>query len=194
MSQVAIIKYNAGNVRSVQFALARLGIEPILTDDPAALRAASHVIFPGVGEASSAMRYLHERNLVDTITGLTQPVLGICLGLQLMCHHSEEADTECFGIFDTGVKKFVGDAKIPQIGWNTVHHDGSGLFKGIAQDAHFYFVHSYYAETSEQQVASTEYIVPFASAMVHENFHAVQFHPEKSATVGQQLLENFLAI
>lgn len=194
MSQVAIVKYNAGNVRSVQFALARLGIEPLLTDDPAALRAASHVIFPGVGEASSAMAYLRERNLVETITSLTQPVLGICLGLQLMCKHSEEGDTECFGLFEEQVRRFRGDAKIPQIGWNTVRHDGSGLFAGIPPDAHFYFVHSFYAEPGPDQVATTEYIVPFASAMVKDNFHAVQFHPEKSADVGSQLLKNFLSM
>jgi len=194
MSQVAIVKYNAGNVRSVQFALARLGIEPVLTDDPAALRAASHVIFPGVGEASSAMAYLRERGLVSTITSLEQPVLGICLGLQLMCKHSEEADTECFGLFEERVLRFRGDEKIPQIGWNSVHHDGSALFEGIPQDAHFYFVHSFYAESGPDQVASTDYIVPFASAMVRGNFHAVQFHPEKSADVGSKLLENFLAM
>ncbi len=194
MSQVAIIKYNAGNVRSVQFALARLGIEPLLTDDPAALRAASHVIFPGVGEASSAMAYLRERNLVETITGLTQPVLGICLGLQLMCKHSEEANTDCFGIFKERCLRFRGDEKIPQIGWNTVRHDGTGLFRDIPNEAHFYFVHSFYAETGPDQIASTEYIVPFASAMVKDNFHAVQFHPEKSADVGSQLMKNFLAM
>ena len=194
MSQVAIVKYNAGNVRSVQFALARLGVEPLLTDDPAALRAASRVIFPGVGEASSAMRYLREHGLDEVIPSLTQPVLGICLGLQLMCRHSEEADTTCFGIFDTDVKRFRGDAKIPQIGWNTVHHDDSPLFAGIPQDTHFYFVHSFYAEPGHQQTASTEYIVPFASAMNKGNFHAVQFHPEKSADVGSQLLKNFLAL
>lgn len=194
MSHVAIVKYNAGNVRSVQFALARLGVEPLLTDDPAALRAASHVIFPGVGEASSAMRYLREHGLDEVIPSLTQPVLGICLGLQLMCRHSEEADTTCFGIFDTDVKRFRGDAKIPQIGWNTVLHDNSPLFAGIPQDAHFYFVHSFYAEPGSEQAASTEYIVPFASAMNKGNFHAVQFHPEKSADVGSQLLRNFLAL
>jgi glutamine amidotransferase len=194
MSQVAIVKYNAGNVRSVQFALARLGVEPLLTDDPAALRAASHVIFPGVGEASSAMRYLREHGLDDVIPSLTQPVLGICLGLQLMCRHSEEADTRCFGIFDTNVKRFQGDAKIPQIGWNTVHHDNSPLFADIPQDAHFYFVHSFYAEACSEQAASTEYILPFASAMNKGNFHAVQFHPEKSADVGSQLLRNFLTL
>ena len=191
---VAIVKYNAGNVRSVQFALARLGVEPLLTDDPAALRAASHVIFPGVGEASSAMRYLNERGLAEVITNLTQPVLGICLGLQLMCRHSEEADTDCFGIFDTDVRRFKGKAKIPQIGWNTVQHDGNALFTRIPQNVHFYFVHSFYAESGPDQVAKTEYITPFASAMVKDNFHAVQFHPEKSADVGSQLLKNFLSL
>jgi glutamine amidotransferase len=191
---VAIVKYNAGNVRSVQFALARLGVEPLLTDDPAALRAVSHVIFPGVGEASSAMRYLREHGLDEVIPSLTQPVLGICLGLQLMCRHSEEANTTCFGILDADVKRFEGNAKIPQIGWNTVHHDDSPLFAGIPQDAHFYFVHSFYAESGPDQIAATEYIVPFASAMSKGNFHAVQFHPEKSADVGSQLLQNFLSL
>ena len=194
MSNVAIVKYNAGNVRSVQFALARLGVEPVLTDDPAALRAASHVIFPGVGEASSAMAYLRERGLDQVIPTLEQPVLGICLGLQLLCKHSEEADTTCLGVFHTDVRRFQGDAKIPQIGWNTVHHDGSGLFADIPEAAHFYFVHSFYAEPSTEQIARTEYIVPFASALSHDNFHAVQFHPEKSADVGSQLLQNFLSL
>ena len=194
MADVAIIKYNAGNVRSVQFALARLGVEPVLTDDPAALRAASHVIFPGVGEASSAMTYLRQRGLDQIIPTLEQPVLGICLGLQLLCRHSEEADTDCLGVFDTDVRKFRGEAKIPQIGWNTVHHDSTGLFKGIPDESYFYFVHSFFAEPCAQQTAETTYIQPFASALSRDNFHAVQFHPEKSADVGSRLLQNFLAL
>lgn len=194
MADVAIVKYNAGNVRSVQFALARLGVEPLLTDDPAALRAASHVIFPGVGEASSAMAYLRRRGLDQVIPTLEQPVLGICLGLQLLCRHSEEADTDCLGVFDTDVRRFRGDAKIPQIGWNTVRHNGAGLFEGIPDEAHFYFVHSFYAEPCDQQIAETQYIQPFASGLAHDNFHAVQFHPEKSADVGSRLLRNFLGL
>ena len=189
---VAILKYNAGNVQSVRFALARLGVEAVLTDDPAALLAASHVIFPGVGEASSAMTYLRERGLDETIKSLTQPVLGICLGLQLMCRYSEEANTDCLSIFDTDVRKFRGEEKIPQIGWNTVKHDGTGLFVGIPDLAHFYFVHSFFADSCARQIAETDYIQPFASAITHDNFSAVQFHPEKSADVGSQLLKNFL--
>ena len=194
MPQVAIIDYNAGNVRSVEFALHRLGVQPLLTSEEAALRAASHVIFPGVGEASSAMAYLRECGLEKVIPTLTQPVLGICLGLQLLCRHSEEADTECLGVFDTEVRRFRGTEKVPQIGWNTVQHNGSPLFDGIQNGAHFYFVHSFYAEPCADQAASTEYILPFASSLERGNFHAVQFHPEKSADVGSRLLQNFLGL
>jgi len=196
MSQdVVVIKYNAGNVRSVDFALQRLGVDGTLSDDPDRIRAASHVIFPGVGEASSAMAYLQERGLDDLIRSLEQPVLGICLGLQLMCSHSEENDTPCLDIFPNAIRRFEGDQKIPQIGWNTVQHDGNGLFAGIPQGAHMYFVHSYYAETlnDDAEIGRTEYIVPFSSGLVKDNFHAVQFHPEKSADFGSKLLANFLA-
>ncbi len=191
---VAIVKYNAGNVQSVKFALARLGVDAVLTDDEAALRAASHVIFPGVGEASSAMSYLKARGLDRVIPSLTQPVLGICLGLQLMCAHSEEADTPCLGIFPNEVRLFRGEGKIPQIGWNTVHHDGSGLFTGLDSPEYTYFVHSYFAEDGSDAVAHTDYLGQFASALVRDNFHAVQFHPEKSADAGSRLLKNFLEL
>jgi len=194
---VAIVRYNAGNVRSVEFALRRLGVEPILTDDAAALRAADRVIFPGVGEASSAMRYLRERGLDDVIRSLTQPVLGICLGLQLLCAHSEENNTDCLGIFPNHVKRFPKTLlKVPQIGWNTVQHDGQGVFEGLPDDPYMYFVHSFAAEVPDgtTPAAVTDYGVPFASALRAGNFHAVQFHPEKSADTGAALLKTFLAI
>lgn len=204
---VAILRYNAGNVRSVAFALQRLGVESLLTDDPAALRAASHVIFPGVGEASSAMAYLRERGLDEVIRSLTQPVLGICLGLQLLCESSTENDTGCLGIFPHRVLKFEpGPArlKVPLIGWNTVTHSvpdaradapaagHASLFGGISQQAHFYFVHSYYADLGPDTCARTDYGCTFSSALARDNFRAVQFHPEKSADNGARLLENFL--
>ncbi len=206
---VAILRYNAGNVRSVAFALKRLGVESVLTDDPAALRAASHVIFPGVGEASSAMAYLRERGLDSVIRSLTQPVLGICLGLQLLCESSGENNTECLGIFPHRVLKFEPGPdrlKVPQIGWNTVEHGepasgGAGdkasatstnLFRGVPELAHFYFVHSYYADIGPDTCARTDYGRTFSSGLARENFRAVQFHPEKSADNGARLLQNFL--
>ncbi len=198
---VAILRYNAGNVRSVAFALQRLGVESVLTDDPAALREASHVIFPGVGEASSAMTYLLERGLDDVIRSLTQPVLGICLGLQLLCESSTENDTACLGIFPHRVLKFEPGPdrlKVPQIGWNTVERGsglssgGQDLFAGLPHEAYFYFVHSFYADIGEDTCAHSEYGCRFSSALARDNFRAVQFHPEKSADNGARLLENFL--
>jgi len=189
---VAILKYNAGNVQSVLFAMKRLGVDAIVTNDHAALRAASHVIIPGVGEAGSAMAYFKEHGLDTLIPTLTQPVLGICLGLQVMCSHSEEADSSCLGIFSNRVKLFKGPDKVPQIGWNTVQHDSKGLFEGIETPCFMYFVHSYYAEEGADQVATTEYMTPFAATLSRDNFHAVQFHPEKSADAGEKLLRNFL--
>ncbi len=189
---IAILKYNAGNVQSVQFALHRLGAEAILTNDLAALRAASHIIIPGVGEAGSAMAYFKEHGLDTFIPTLTQPVLGICLGLQIMCSHSEEANTPCLGIFPNKVRLFKGSQKVPQIGWNTVHHEGSGLFKDLPENSYMYFVHSFYADVSEHTTAQTNYMGDFSAAVVRDNFAAVQFHPEKSATAGEQLLANFL--
>jgi len=190
--KLAIVKYNAGNIQSVLYALERIGMEAVVTDDHAELQSADKVIFPGVGEASSAMNYLKERELDSLIKNLTQPVLGICLGMQLMCTHSEENDTECLGIFDTEVKKFTGELKIPQIGWNLVQEGKQPLFTGIQKDPYCYFVHSYYAALCEETAAVTEYGVRFSSALQKGNFYGVQFHPEKSAAVGEQLLKNFI--
>jgi imidazole glycerol-phosphate synthase subunit HisH len=191
---IAILKYNAGNIKSVQNALIRLGFESIITDEPEELRAADKVIFPGVGEAGSAMKYLKERGLDKTITGLTQPVLGICLGLQLMCRHSEEADTECLGIFDTDVKLFPPVDKIPHMGWNNFLTLKGDLFKGINLSDDVYYVHSYYPEISSSTSATCDYILPFSAAMQKNNFYATQFHPEKSAYIGENILYNFLKI
>ena len=192
---IAIVKYNAGNIRSVQFALQRLGVEAVWTDDPDTLRAADKVIFPGVGEASSAMQYLRERGLDEVLRGLRQPVLGICLGLQLFCRHSEEGDTPCLGIFDVGVRRFRSPGlKVPHIGWNTLSNLRGPLFEGI-QDGNFvYFVHSFYAEMHPDLVAQADYGVPFSGALHRDNFYAVQFHPEKSGGVGQRILKNFLKL
>ena len=190
--QLVIIKYNAGNIQSVLYALERIGIAAIVTDDHSAIKAADKVIFPGVGEASTAMNYLQERGLDTLIKNLTQPVLGICLGMQLMCTYSEENDTTCLGIFDTHVKKFRGNLKIPQIGWNTVENITEPIFTGIKADAYCYFVHSYYAELCKETAAVTEYGIRFSSALQKNNFYGVQFHPEKSAVVGEQILQNFI--
>jgi glutamine amidotransferase len=191
---VAIVQYNAGNVQSVLFALKRLGVEGILTDKPEILQTADRVIFPGVGEASSAMKYLKNKGLDRVIQNLTQPVLGICLGLQLLCKHSEEGNTECLGIFDLNVKKFPTDkgSKVPHVGWNSIENLQSELFSGIASGSYVYYVHSYYAEIGTATIAQTEYILPFSAALQHKNFYAVQFHPEKSSNIGEQILKNFL--
>ncbi len=197
MSKIAIVKYNAGNVQSVLHALERLGETAIWTDDPDEIRRAEHVIFPGVGEASSAMRYLRERGLDEVIRSLQQPVLGICLGLQLFCRHSEENDTDCLGIFDVAVRKFSSDEtqlKVPHMGWNTLHHLHGPLFEGVPTGSYAYFVHSFFAEKSDDTVATTEYGKPFSAALQRDNFFAVQFHPEKSGETGQQILSNFLKI
>lgn len=193
---IAIVKYNAGNVRSVQFALQRLGVEALWTDEPDALRAADKVIFPGVGEASSAMQYLRERGLDAVLRGLRQPVLGICLGLQLFCRYSEEGDTSCLGIFDVEVRRFRSPGlKVPHIGWNTLSNLREPLFEGV-QDGNFaYFVHSFYAEMHPDFIAAqADYGVPFSAALQRENFFAVQFHPEKSGETGQRILKNFLKL
>lgn len=211
---IAIVKYNAGNIQSVLFALERLGVEAVWTDDPSVLQQAEKVIFPGVGEAASAMRYLKAKGLDEVLRHLTQPVLGICLGLQLFCRHSEENDTPCLGIFDVAVRKFdptrfaaarLGNAtaaalptksdtilKVPHMGWNTLHALRSPLFKDIDESAYAYFVHSYYAEASQEAIASCTYGDVFSAALQHNNFYAVQFHPEKSGRVGQKILENFI--
>ena len=191
---IAILKYNAGNIKSVRNALNRLGYESIITDDPQKLISADKVIFPGVGEAGSAMQYLRERGLDKTIISLKQPVLGICLGLQLMCRHSEEADTQCMGIFDTDVKLFPPVDKIPHIGWNNFLTLKGDLFKGVTLDDDVYYVHSYYPEISIYTIATCDYILPFSAAMQKENFFATQFHPEKSAGIGEIILQNFLKL
>jgi len=189
---IAIIKYNAGNIRSVQNALQRLGYESVVTDDPVIIRAAEKVIFPGVGEASSAMKYISERGLDDVIKQLKQPVLGICLGLQLMCASSEEGNTKCLGIFDNVVKKFQGNALIPHMGWNELTALKAPLFKSVEPNGDVYFVHSYFANINENTIATCDYIQPFSAAIQKNNFYATQFHPEKSASVGEQILINFL--
>ena len=191
---IAIIDYNAGNIQSVRFALNRLGVEPVLTNDAEQLKKADKIIFPGVGEAGTAMKFLKEKNLDNLIPQLSQPVLGICLGLQLMCKHSEEGNTDCLDIFPLEVKKFPRSLKVPHVGWNTIDNLKSPLFKGIPKDSYVYYVHSYYAETGVDTTAETNYILPFSSGLNKDNFYAVQFHPEKSGTVGEQILRNFLAL
>jgi len=198
--KVAIIKYNAGNIQSVTFALERIGIHPIVTDNPDEILSADKVIFPGVGEASSAMSYLRNNNLDKLIVSLKQPTLGICLGMQLMCNHSEEGNTNCLGIFDSSVKKFDFERqqknmlKIPQIGWNTIHNLNSKIFSTIKENEYMYFVHSYYVEKSNDMIATTNYGIEYSSALQKNNFYAVQFHPEKSSDAGQQLLKNFIEL
>ena len=187
-----IIKYNAGNIQSVSFALERLGIDFTITDDVEQIKAADKVIFPGVGEASTTMAYLREKKLDTVIKDLKQPVLGICLGMQLMCRHSEENDTDCLGIFDETVKRFVpeGDLKVPHMGWNQLRLKGSWLNPAL-ENQNAYFVHSYYVPVNKYTAAVTEYITPFSAAMHRDNFYAVQFHPEKSARAGELVLKSF---
>lgn len=192
---VAIIKYNSGNVQSVQYALQRIGVSSVVTDNEEEIRSADKVIFPGVGHAQSAMQYLKEMELDQLIISLKQPVLGICLGLQLLCKHSEEGDTECLGIFDTDIKLFSSPVlKVPQIGWNNIYEYKSVLFDGLTNEAFVYTVHSYYATLSKETTATTNYIVPFSAALQKNNFYAVQFHPEKSGVVGETILKNFIQI
>jgi glutamine amidotransferase len=192
---IVIIKYNAGNTKSVEHALHRLGIQPVITDDIELIQNADKVIFPGVGHAATTMQHLKERNLDKVITNLKQPVLGICLGQQLMCAHSEEGNVDCLNIFPIQVKKFVitdNKQKIPQMGWNNMFDVKSKLFQNINEQNFVYFVHSYYCELSEYNIASCDYILPFSAALQKDNFYAVQFHPEKSADVGQLILQNFI--
>lgn len=191
---VAIIKYNAGNIASVQNSLTRLGYESVVTDDIDELRNANKVIFPGVGEAGSAMKYLKDRNLDEVIRSLKQPVLGICLGQQLMCAFSEEGNVNCLGIFKTMVKKFPPNDLVPHMGWNSLTKLSGPLFQGINESDDVYFVHSYYAELCDNTVATCNYILPFSAALQKDNFYATQFHPEKSGTVGEQILMNFLKL
>lgn len=196
---VAVIKYNAGNIKSVYHALKRLGTDVVLTDDPVRIQAADKVIFPGVGEAGTTMAYLEQHGLDQLIKSLRQPVLGICLGQQLMCAHSLEGDVDCLGIFDMPVKKFEfnpldRDKKVPHMGWNNISDCKSALFDGLDSNSYVYFVHSYYVPVCKWSIATTEYIEPFSAALQKDNFYATQFHPEKSGTVGQTILENFIKL
>ena len=209
---IAIIKYNAGNVQSVQYALQRLGVESVVTDDAAVIKNAEKVIFPGVGHAAPAMQYLREKQLDRLIVSLQQPVLGICLGLQLMCNHSEEGDTKCLGIFNEEVKLFAPSPpplgvhedhevkerssgrglKVPHVGWNNIYNFKSSLFDGLQENDFVYSVHSYYAALGNDTVATTDYSLSFSAALQKNNFYALQFHPEKSGIVGETILKNFI--
>ena len=194
---ITIVQYNAGNIQSVLYALERLGVTASVTDDPAMIQAADKVIFPGVGEASTAMAYLKERNLDQLIVSLKQPVLGICLGMQLMCKHSAENDTNCLGIFEEQVLAFKASEavhKVPQMGWNNIMNLKTDLFKAVPENSFAYFVHGYYAGLGENTIATTDYIQAYSSALHKNNFYDVQFHPEKSASVGEQIIQNFLAL
>lgn len=192
---VAIVKYNAGNIRSVDHALKRLGVSAEITDDPDVIRSAKKVIFPGVGEAGSTMKYLKERGLDVLISSLSQPVLGICLGQQLMCSWSEESNTECIGIFDTGVKLFPrSEFKVPHMGWNSLSKVNGDLFDTSLEGSYVYFVHSYYVPLCEDTSAQCNYILPFSASMQRGNFYATQFHPEKSGDPGERILINFLKL
>ena len=192
---VAVVKYNAGNIYSVLSVLQRLGVEPVLTDDPKILHQADKVIFPGQGEASNAMQYLRERGLDEVIRSLTQPVLGICIGQQLMCRHSAEGDVDCLGIFDTDVVRFFPEKhedKVPHMGWNELNALKSPLFKNLHDGDFVYFVHSFYVPVCKWTIAESNYITPFSAAIQRDNFYATQFHPEKSGSVGQRIIQNFL--
>lgn len=191
--KVAIVKYNAGNTQSLLFALERLEVNAFVTGEADAILSADKVIFPGVGEASSAMAYMKANRLDEVIKSLRQPVLGICLGMQLMCEHTEEGDTDCLGIFNTKVKRFR-DLKVPHVGWNRLYNNNGSLFAGEEAAPYVYFVHSYYAEPSADTIATTEYGVRFSSALARDNFYGVQFHPEKSAEAGLTVLKNFIAL
>lgn len=194
---VAIVKYNAGNIYSVVNALRRLGIEPELTDNPDILSSADKVIFPGQGEASNAMRYLKERRLEEIIRQLRQPVLGICIGQQLLCQHSEEGDVDCIGVFNAEVKKFRPqrhEDKVPAMGWNIIHDLKSPLFKGFEVDEYVYFVHSYYVPLCPDTIAIADYIQPYSAALQRGNFYATQFHPEKSGNIGARIIRNFIEL
>ncbi|WP_347925862.1 imidazole glycerol phosphate synthase subunit HisH [Pontimicrobium sp. SW4] len=189
---IVIIDYGAGNIKSIQFAFNRLGYNAILSSDAAIIKTADKVIFPGVGEASNAMSKLKETGLNKVIPLLKQPVLGICLGMQLMCNHSEENDTKGLGIFNVDVRKFTNTVKVPQMGWNTISNLKSDLFEGINEGEYMYLVHSYYVEQCKEAIATTNYEIDYASALQHENFYGVQFHPEKSSVIGERILKNFL--
>lgn len=192
--KIVIINYGAGNIQSIKFAIKRLGFEAILSDEEAEIRTADKVIFPGVGEASSAMKKLKSSGLDQVIPTLKQPVLGICLGMQLLCNSTEEGNTKGLGVFDVDVIKFSNNVKVPQIGWNQISNLKSGLFEGISENEFMYLVHSYYAPLCEEAIATSEYGIQYAAALQKDNFYGVQFHPEKSSTVGEQILKNFLKL
>ena len=196
--KVVVIKYNAGNIRSVDYALKRLGIDAEVTAEKEKILAADKVIFPGVGEAGTTMKYLRRTKMDDLIRNLKQPVLGICLGLQLMCEHSEEGNTKCLGIFNEHVKKFRSEekrkTKVPHMGWNSLNNVKSPLFEQKLEGQYVYFVHSFYAGIGKDTVAITDYIVNFSAALQKDNFFATQFHPEKSGSVGEQILKNFIEL
>lgn len=194
---VAIVKYNAGNIGSVENAVRRMGIEPIVTDNVEKIQSADRVIFPGQGEAHSTMEYLKAHRLDEVIVGLKQPVLGICIGMQLLCRHSEEQDTDCLGVFDVDVKRFIPqqhEDKVPQMGWNTIEDTKTALFEGFDKPEFVYFIHSFYVPTCDWTIATTNYIQPYSSALHKDNFYATQFHPEKSGQVGEQILKNFIEL
>lgn len=194
---LSIIQYNAGNIQSVLYALERVGVSATVTDDPALIQTSDKVIFPGVGEASTAMAYLKEKNLDKLIVSLKQPVLGICLGMQLMCRHSAENDTNCLGIFDEQVLAFKATektTKVPQMGWNNIRNLKTDFFNGVAENSFAYFVHGFYARLGANTIATTDYIQEYSSGLHKNNFYGVQFHPEKSAEVGEQIIQNFLAL
>lgn len=191
---IAIVKYNAGNVKSVYNAVTRLSYEAIITDDFETLKNADKVIFPGVGEASSAMTYLKEKGLDKVIKNLKQPTLGICLGQQLMCAYSEEGNTDCLGIFPIQVKLFPSTEIVPHMGWNTIYDLKTPLFNDVQENSDIYYVHSFYCENSEYTIAKTDYILEYSAALHKDNFYATQFHPEKSAGIGEQILKNFLSL
>lgn len=195
--QIAIVKYNAGNIYSVVNAMKRLGIEPILTDDPELLSKADKVLFPGQGNAKEAMTYLKAHHLDQVIANLKQPVLGICVGQQLLCKHSEEGDVDCIGIFDVEVKRFSPqrhEDKVPAMGWNEIYDVSTPLLKGLGEHPYTYFVHSYYVPVSNETIATANYILPYSAAMHKDNFYTCQFHPEKSGKIGEQILKNFLEL
>ena len=192
--KIVIINYGAGNIQSIMFAIERLGYKAVLSNNPDEIKAADKVIFPGVGEASYAMKMLRESGLDALIPTLKQPVFGICLGMQLMCNHSEEGDTKGLGIFDVDVVKFSSKVKVPQMGWNTIYNLKSDLFKGIAENEYMYLVHSYYAPLCVETIATTNYEMEYSSALENDNFYGTQFHPEKSGDIGEKILENFLKL